>query len=92
MHTFKKVFRKMMFAWNVCRFLYVLPNAFTSMLNGTFATFARAQLCCIGPFTRSVTHSRQDSSLHSVNTHSRPGGGCEVPLSGTFAMNLSHLA
>ena len=92
MHTFKKVFRKMMFAWNVRRFLHVLPNAFTSMLKATFATFARAQRCCIGPFTRSVTHSCRLSSFHSVITHSRPGGGCEVPLSGTFAMNLSHLA
>ena len=81
-----------MFVWIERRFLHVRPIAFTSMLDGAPATFVRAQLCCIGPFTRSVTHSHQESSLRSVITHFWPGGGCEVFMSGTYAMNLSHLA
>ncbi len=69
MHTFQKIFRKIMFIGIVRRFLHVLLIAFTSMLNGTFATFVRAHLCCIGPFTRSVTHSCRHASFHSVIRH-----------------------
>jgi len=41
-HIQKKFLRKIMFVWNVRRFLHVRPFAFTSMLDGTFAAFVRA--------------------------------------------------
>jgi len=62
------------------------------MLDGASATFVRAQHCGIGPFARSVTHPHQNSSLHSVIPHYWPSAGCEVPMNGTYALNLSHLA
>ena len=75
MHTSKKVLRKIMFVWILCKFLQLLLIEFTSMLDGASITYARAQAMRIGPFTRSVTHLRQDSSFHSVITHKRPEGG-----------------
>jgi len=42
MHTSKKVLRKIMFVWILCKFLQLLLIEFTSMLDGASVTYVRA--------------------------------------------------